>query len=40
MAVDDGALTVLHEITREHPIGRIFILYTPWGGLIQFAFTQ
>jgi hypothetical protein len=32
--------TVWTKISAQHPIGRIFILYTPWGGRIRFAFTR
>jgi hypothetical protein len=32
--------TVLHDITGQHPIGGICILYTPWGSRIRFAFTR
>jgi hypothetical protein len=30
---------VRDDITAQHPIGGIFILYTPWGGRIRFALT-
>jgi hypothetical protein len=32
--------TVRDDTTRQHPIGGIFILYTPWGGRIRFAFRR
>ena len=32
--------TVRDDIAGRHPIGGIFILYTPWGGRIRFAFRR